>query len=159
METSKQRYFKKKYDAAPLVSCACGCGGLIKSIDKYARPVSYISGHNSRKYEGEAATRLGVQKRYRERNPDKVRDGKREYYRSRKRLAMEILGNKCHFCGIEYNGKNAPIFEFHHTDKHNKDDGVTRMLINKAWSKTLDELQKCVLTCANCHNQTHGGEW
>ena len=157
--TPKERYFKKKLAEAPIIKCACGCGTKMKAVDKYARPVMYVSGHNGRKYEGESATRTAVQRRYRNKNKDVVRDAKRNYYRARKLKAMGLLGNKCHFCGIEYDGANAPIFEFHHTDPLQKDAGVTRLLTNQAWSKTLRELKKCVLTCANCHNKTHGGEW
>ena len=159
MTTPKQRYFKKKRDEAPIIKCACGCGQELKSMDKYARPVSYISGHNGRKFEGKDSTRWAAQKRYREKNPDAIRDAKRNYYRARKLKAMALLGSKCKFCDIEYDGKNAPIFEFHHTDPAIKDNGVTRMLTNQAWSKTVEEIKKCVLICANCHNKTHGGEW
>jgi hypothetical protein len=159
MQTAKQKYFDKKRSESPLVQCACGCGKELKSVDKYGRPVAYISGHNGRMFEGKEATNWARQKRYREKNPDALRDAKRNYYRARKIKAMALLGNKCKFCGIEYDGKNSPIFEFHHTDPLTKDGGVTRMLTNQAWTKTVEEIAKCVLTCANCHNKYHGGEW
>lgn len=159
MQTAKQKYFDKKRSEAPLVQCACGCGKELKSVDNYGRPAAYIAGHNGRKFEGKEATNWARQKRYREKNPDTIRDAKRNYYRARKLKAMALLGSKCKLCGIEYDGKNAPIFEFHHTDPAEKDDGVTRMLTNQAWSKTVEEINKCVLICANCHNKTHGGEW
>lgn len=158
-QTAKQKYFKKKYDNAPEVLCACGCGELIKSVDKYARPVKYKNGHNRRIYTGEDATPWAREKRWRVKNGPLLKDTKKEYYRSRKLKAMELKGNKCFFCGLAYNGANAPIFEFHHTDPLDKDGGITRMLTNKAWTTTLQELEKCVLVCANCHNQHHGGQW
>jgi hypothetical protein len=157
--TTKQRYFKKMSDAAPTILCACGCGGSLKSVDAYGRPATFINGHNARKYEGEESTKWAAQKRYRTNNPDKHRDYKREYYRARKLKAMELLGNKCELCGIPYNGTNAPIFEFHHRNPHEKEAGVTRMLTNKAWEQVVLEMTKCILVCANCHNQHHGGEW
>lgn len=158
-KAAKERYWKKKYDEAPEIECECGCGEKLKSVDMYGRPARFINGHNGRKYEGEDASKWSAQKRYRLKNPDTFRDYKRNYYRDRKLRAMRLLGNKCHFCGIEYDGKNAPIFEFHHLDPAEKDNGVTRMLTNQAWEKTKAELEKCVLTCANCHNKEHGGEW
>lgn len=162
MQTQQQikaRYFAKKREQAPEIQCACGCGEVLKAVDNYGRPVSFISGHNARKYKGDDATRWSAQKRYRRSNANEYRQYRRDYYRTRKLRAMELLGNKCHYCGIEHNGKNAPIFEFHHLDPSEKESGVTRMLTNQAWEKTVEELQKCVLTCANCHNQYHGGEW
>lgn len=158
-QTAKQRYFKNKYNNAPEIPCACGCGELIKSVDKYARPVRYVNGHNKRVYTGEEATPKAIKKRWRDKNSKKRNDIKRAYYRARKLKAMALKDNKCSFCGVEYNGSNAPIFEFHHTNPSEKDAGLTRMLINKAWATTLKELDKCVLVCANCHNQHHGGAW
>ena len=157
--TAKQRYFDKKYKSAAMIKCECGCGAEIKSVDKYARPVRYLNGHNRRKYYGSDSTSFAREKRWRDKNKNHMRQNKKLFYRKRKLLAMEIAGNKCHFCGVAYNGKNAPIFEFHHTNPKEKENGVTRILINKAWKSTISELKKCVLTCANCHNQHHGGEW
>jgi hypothetical protein len=141
------------------IQCACGCGEWISPVDRYDRPRRFVSGHNGRKYAGEDATRWATEKRYRQKNPEKIRETKRNYYRARKLKAMEIMGNRCAHCNIAYNGKNSPIFEFHHLDPSIKEAGVTRLLTNRAWSETLDELKKCVLICANCHNQYHGGEW
>lgn len=72
---------------------------------------------------------------------------------------MAELGNKCYFCALEYNGTNAPVFEFHHVNPSEKDAGITRIVANLKWEKVLTELLKCVMTCANCHNQHHGGKW
>lgn len=141
------------------IQCACGCGEWIDPVDKYKRPRRFVSGHNGRKYSGESATDWAREKRYRQKNPDKIREGKKAFYRARKLKAMALLGNECVHCRVRYNGHNAPIFEFHHTDPSTKEAGITRILTNRAWSETLDELKKCVLLCANCHNQYHGGEW
>lgn len=148
---------RKKVDRTP-VPCACGCGNMIVPVDSEGRVRKFLPSHY-RKYYGKEATDWAKEKRYREKNPEKVRDAKKAYYRARKIKAMAIMGNKCAHCGIEYMGTNAPVFEFHHTDPSIKEDGVSRLLINKAWSKTLEELAKCVLLCANCHNQYHGGQW
>lgn len=72
---------------------------------------------------------------------------------------MALLGNVCKHCGLVYNGLNAPVFEFHHEDPEFKEIGITRILTNRAWNKVLEELAKCILVCANCHNQHHGGKW
>jgi hypothetical protein len=157
--TAKKRHCKKLLDNAKTILCACGCGTELKSVDSHGRPATYINGHNKRIYSGDDATRWAAQKRYRVKNPDAYRDYKREYYRARKLKAMALLGNVCKHCGLIYNGGNAPVFEFHHEDPEVKEIGITRILTNRAWEKVLDELAKCILICANCHNQHHGGSW
>lgn len=155
----KDRYFQKVYANAATILCACGCGKTLKNKDKYGRDRKFITGHNARKYYGEDASRWSAEKRWRNKNPDKVKNRKREYYRQRKLQAMSLKSNKCHTCNLEYNGTNAPVFEFHHTDPTTKESGITRLLTNKAWDVTLKELEQCILLCANCHNQFHGGQW
>lgn len=157
--TTKERYFEKKHREAPLVECACGCGEVLKSLDRFARKRTYINGHSNKKYHGSDSNKRAADIRWRDKNPDKVRAAKRNFYRSRKLQAMRLLGNYCFHCGLEYNGSNAPVFEFHHVDPAFKESGITRILINKAWETVLIELQKCDLLCRNCHMQHHGGEW
>ena len=137
------------------ILCSCGCGTRLLKYDKYGRSRSYISGHNSRKYAGEDSGVAANQRRWRHNNPDKVRDAKKALYRKHKLRAMAILGNECKFCGVRYDGRNSPIFEFHHHAPEEKVKGITRMLINNAWETVLQELAKCHLVCANCHNQHH----
>ena len=48
---AKMRYWKKIFDQAPMVDCACGCGEKIKNKDLYGRDKKFVSGHNGRKYE------------------------------------------------------------------------------------------------------------
>lgn len=155
----KQRSWLKKLEAAPMVQCACGCKKEIKSVDNYGRPKTFISGHNARKYEGPAATRWAAQQRYRSKHPAEYLKYKRDYRRAKKIKAMALLGSKCKKCGLAYSGTNGTIFDFHHRDPEFKEEGITRMLTNKAWATTLLELQKCDLLCRNCHMQLHGGEW
>jgi hypothetical protein len=74
-------------------------------------------------------------------------------------MAMALLGNKCNACKTEYNGKNAPIFEFDHVDPSLKEAQIMRIITSRKWSEVVVELNKCRLMCANCHNLRHGGEW
>lgn len=141
------------------MKCACKCGTEITPRDSSGRLRRFVSGHNGRKYTGKEATSWGRNKRWAKRNPEKVRNGKKVFYRRRKLRAMEHLGNECYFCPVKYNGKNASIFEFHHLKPKQKVIGVTRILTRLTWREVLKELRKCVLSCANCHNQHHGGEW
>jgi hypothetical protein len=142
-----------------VASCACGCKAEFSPRDSSGRTRKFVNGHNRRKYQGEDASKRMKNKRWAKRNPEKIRVGKRVFYRRRKLLAMKHLGNACYFCPVRYNGKNASIFEFHHIEPKEKVIGITRILTRLGWSKVLKELKKCVLVCANCHNQHHGGEW
>ena len=67
----------------------------------------------------------------------------------RKKKAIEYLGGKCSRCG--YNNHYAAM-QFHHVEK--KDFAWNKLrLLN--WERTKEELDKCVLLCANCHAIVH----
>lgn len=65
--------------------------------------------------------------------------------------AVQYLGGKCADCG--YNKSIAPL-QFHHTDPSKKDFNIGRYLGN-SWAGILEELNKCILLCANCHCVRH----
>lgn len=69
---------------------------------------------------------------------------------SKKIKSIEYLGGKCKNCD---NSKWYHL-EFHHT--HHKDD-LLSTLINGGyrWSIIKKELDKCILLCANCHQEHH----
>jgi predicted HNH restriction endonuclease len=72
----------------------------------------------------------------------------------RKRVKIiQFLGSVCEHCGLEYNGHNGPVFEFHHTDPDMKEFILGNC--DRALSKLLAEAEKCELLCANCHNLLH----
>lgn len=141
------------------VACECGCGTIFDRCDKYGRSRRYISGHNGRQYVGEESSRNAAMRRYRKNNPKKAQEAKRRYYRKRKIEAMELFGSKCFFCGLRYDGKNGTVFAFHHEDPTVKEGSASKLLMNNKWEEVVKELKKCVLACANCHSQHHGGEW
>lgn|SRR5574337_172855 len=69
-----------------------------------------------------------------------------------KQMAVEYKGGKCQVCG--YN-KCIGALEFHHTDPSGKDFGMSNGGWTRAWSKIKDEIDKCMLVCANCHREIH----
>ncbi len=151
----KQRYFERAYAKADLVECACGCRKKIKSTDNYARPVSYVNGHNGRKYDDPTQ----YKREWNHRNRPQRMEYKKLYHRKRKVKLVQLKGGKCEDCKVEYNGKNACIFHFHHRDQSQKEFALGNQVVNKSWQRLIDELAKCDMLCANCHEMRHSEEF
>jgi hypothetical protein len=70
-----------------------------------------------------------------------------------KSFSIEYKGGKCQICG--YN-RYAGALDLHHIKGVKKftmgEDGYTH-----SWDKIKRELNKCMLLCANCHREIHGG--
>lgn len=94
------------------------------------------------------------------------RDHIREYNHSQSRLAgqmnrargkkirlIEYHGGACTQCGLKYDGKNACVFDFHHTDESQKAFNIAPFTKND--EDLLEESKKCILVCANCHRMVH----
>lgn len=72
-----------------------------------------------------------------------------------KKWALEYKGNHCELCG--YN-KCIDALEFHHLDPNQKDFSISDRDIKLDWEKIKNELDKCILICANCHRELHAHE-
>lgn len=71
----------------------------------------------------------------------------------RKYEAIVARGGKCEVCG--YN-KNIAALEFHHKNPDQKEFQLDmRHFSNNSLEKLQNELDKCILLCANCHRETH----
>jgi len=68
--------------------------------------------------------------------------------------AVEIMGGACMFCGY---GKHVAVLEFHHVHAETKSFGVSSGGFSRSWLSIYEELQKCVLVCANCHREIETG--
>jgi len=68
--------------------------------------------------------------------------------------AIAYLGGKCNFCG--YN-RCFSALDFHHIDEKSKSFGLSQRGLTRSWERTRQELEKCVLVCANCHREIHAG--
>lgn len=70
-----------------------------------------------------------------------------------KAQAVEHKGGKCIVCGFNlYFG----ALEFHHLDPSKKEAGINKLTRSPQTKQVLQELDKCVLVCANCHRMAHG---
>lgn len=73
--------------------------------------------------------------------------------RKLKTLAIEYKGGKCQICG--YN-KYPGALDLHHVNG-TKAFGIAEKGYTRSWQKMREELDKCVLVCANCHRELEGG--
>ena len=131
------------------MECACGCGETIEPTDKYGRPHKFISGHNTeKKYEDPTQ----YKREYNHRNRRKRFLYKTKWSHKLRGELLKIKGGKCTECGFEYNGENAPCFDFHHNDPKTKKFNIGLVALTRYGRKTIDEeLEKCRVICSNCH--------
>jgi hypothetical protein len=69
-----------------------------------------------------------------------------------RQMALDYLGGKCSLCN--YNRCEAAL-DFHHIDEKTKNFGLSQSGLTRSWERTKEELNKCVLLCANCHREIH----
>ncbi|HBT81109.1 hypothetical protein A2757_03410 [Candidatus Giovannonibacteria bacterium RIFCSPHIGHO2_01_FULL_48_47] len=71
-----------------------------------------------------------------------------------KQMVVAYKGGKCVLCGYS---KYEGAFDLHHIDESKKEFGLSTRGLTRSWEKTKREADKCVLVCANCHRELHGG--
>lgn len=81
---------------------------------------------------------------------------KRNYVRTLKRRAKKaywvtVFGSTCHDCNKSY---PDCVYEFHHLDPTTK-DRTPALLFMLSDKRIKDELDKCIMLCANCHRIRH----
>lgn len=71
-----------------------------------------------------------------------------------KEMAIQNKGGKCMCCG--YNKYNGAL-DFHHINESTKEFSLSVRGLTRSWKKIEAEIDKCLLVCANCHREIHGG--
>lgn len=71
-----------------------------------------------------------------------------------KALAIEYKGGSCHVC---HYSKCVEALEFHHIDPSVKSFSIGAKGYTRSWESVRNELDKCVLLCANCHREIESG--
>jgi len=75
----------------------------------------------------------------------------RKEYKSR---AVAYLGGKCVDCGLT--SEYMSVYDFHHLGNSAKESTIARLMSSqKRWEPIKNELDKCILLCANCHRIRH----
>lgn len=77
------------------------------------------------------------------------------HIRKRKKDLINVFGGKCCICGFD---KFQSALEFHHVNPEEKSFGIGGSnAATKNLEDQLQEAQKCILVCANCHRGIHEG--
>jgi hypothetical protein len=74
--------------------------------------------------------------------------------RTIRQKAIDYKGGHCQACG--YSNCHEAL-EFHHLEGTGKDFGISDRGYTRSWKRIVEELDKCVLLCANCHREVHSG--
>jgi hypothetical protein len=69
-----------------------------------------------------------------------------------RQMAIEYKGGRCSRCGYD---RCVEALEFHHAEAGEKEFGISAKGYTRSWEKTMQELDKCNLLCANCHREIH----
>lgn len=79
-----------------------------------------------------------------------------DYVKDRRRKVKELLvnykGGKCEICGYD---KCLGASDFHHINPNEKEFSISSSNIYKNIDKLKEEIDKCILVCANCHREIH----
>ncbi|MBR9701336.1 hypothetical protein GOV13_00255 [Candidatus Pacearchaeota archaeon] len=146
-------YLKKNYSTNPNMDEMC------ERLNRSRRAIQHKGarlglsrhGHLSRVYPGRTPRKI-IEKRYYEKNKERIYRRKINRMRELKKEMVKMLGGKCQKCG--YNNKCFAVFDFHH-QKGDKEGNVSLLLKNESRQKLLKEIKKCILLCANCHRELH----
>ena len=72
-----------------------------------------------------------------------------------KKKAVEEKGSKCALCGNTY---PLQVYDFHHINPNEKDFNLGNKHATVKWDIVKQEIDKCLLLCANCHRLIHSGD-
>lgn len=73
-----------------------------------------------------------------------------------KERQQDIEMIKSNLCCAKCGDSRGYVLDFHHKDPDKKSDGVAQMLRNNTpWEKIEEEMEKCIVLCANCHREFH----
>ena len=76
--------------------------------------------------------------------------------RRKKIHAVNAFGGQCQICGYK---KCIDALEFHHIDESTKKAKPSHVIMRWSWERAKEELDKCMLVCANCHREIHAKEF
>ena len=73
----------------------------------------------------------------------------------RKKIKEELIAYKGGECQLCHYNKCSASLDFHHLDPNEKDFGISQNNTYRNIDKMKQEVDKCILVCANCHREIH----
>jgi len=134
-----------KFDNPEFINEAKRLYNEIGNIKKVAKKLG--TSHQKLRSFIEIKKRKGQTKKERRKSMVKHVDNHRKKMKFR---IVDYKGGKCEICG--YN-KSVASLTFHHINP--KDKNFTIGGRNYSWKTMKNEVDKCVLVCANCHGEIH----
>lgn len=74
-------------------------------------------------------------------------------YNAQLKRARVEFGDVCSICGFS----ESYGIQYHHLDPSIKENALSNLFGRASWNKVEEELQKCIIVCANCHAGIHAG--
>lgn len=80
------------------------------------------------------------------------RDSVNKNRRLKRKKLVDYAGGECRICGYK---KYVGALQFHHKDPSQKDFTLSTRIFGKSMKVLKQEVDKCILLCANCHAEVH----
>ena len=80
----------------------------------------------------------------------------KDFVRKTKEKVMKYFGRKCSKCGVS--DLPSYCYDVHHINPEEKEFNISGIMTWTDFEKLKNELDKCILVCANCHRIIHHGE-
>lgn len=96
-----------------------------------------------------------INPRYRKKHLRRANVSSKERAAKHKFILVQFLGGQCSECGFR---DCYSALEFHHRDPSTKIGRGVSDVLTGSFDKALEEAEKCVLLCGNCHQMLHEKE-
>ena len=148
-ETNKVRCAscRNQRNLKPNCECKICHKALYRRLSKQKQNIFCSYGCRNKYYTKERHPEL-FQRIKRNRSSDQKR------IRNKKERAVIYKGGKCKNCGYD---KCIAALDFHHVNPEEKVYEV-KYLMSRRWDLIKEEIDKCILLCANCHREEHWNE-
>ena len=100
--------------------------------------------------------KIGEDSGYSRRGLEKWKEHNRRHRQLWRKFILAIGYGTCSICNYD---KCFDAIDFHHTHKENKEVSVGNIISRRfsadSVKRFLDETDKCIVLCANCHREIH----
>jgi hypothetical protein len=89
-------------------------------------------------------------KKWREKNPNKKKEYNKKLYDKVKLFQQTFMKNNPCECGVS----DIECLDYHHIDQQTMEKRIPSI---HTFNKSIEEMIKCIVVCANCHRKIHAG--